>query len=122
MLEALKRWRAIVERVFPENARVLEVPPRDHADAETWRLLVSWRLGCEPARRNKRSKTVRIEIGSEALQDYCRSPPGARPAADERFEDWLRRELDRFDADHDKPPEHEPPVVPWIISTLELNG
>lgn len=122
MHKAFERWREMAARVFPPSARILELPPRNNSDASVWRLLVSWRLCTEPARPSKRSKTVRIEIEAEALEDYTRSPPGARQAADTRLEAWLRAELERFDGDHDAPLGTEPPVVAWTVGTFDLNA
>ena len=111
----------MAERVFPEGARLLEMPSGE-GELGVWRMLVSWKLGTDPTRPHKRSKTVRIIVGSEALEDFTRSPFGAREAANGRFERWLRTELERFDPNHETPNGVEPPVVPWQIGTVELNG
>ena len=118
MLKSLEGWKIIAEGVFPEGARLLEMP-RETGD---WLLLVSWRVGTDRARPNRRSKTVRVTVSEEALEDYARSPAGPKRAADMRFERWLRRELGAFEPGHDTPYGVEPPVVRWVLGTIELNG
>lgn len=122
MHHALERWREIAERVFPEDARIIELPARTPHEANEWRLLVSWRLGTDPARPSKRSKIVQIVIDDEALEDYAHSPIGARFAADARLEAWLRAKWESFDGDHDTQERFYPPVVPWKVGTRDLNG
>jgi hypothetical protein len=67
------RVRAVAERVFPTGTRLITLP----GEAE-FVLLASWKLGTDPMRPNKRSKTVRIGISPEALEEYGRNALGER--------------------------------------------
>ena len=85
-------------------------------------ILATWRLGAGPPRPNKRSRTLRIVICAEALEDYANGSDSARQAGDARFVAWLRRQLSDFDPTHESPLGVEPPAVAWPVSTLDLNG
>jgi hypothetical protein len=103
--------------VFPTGTRLIVLTAEDDLV-----LLASWRLGTDPLRPNKRSKTVRIGISQEALEDYSRGVDGQREYADQRLESLLRRRLAQLDPSHDAPLGTEPPMEKWQISTIELNG
>ncbi len=118
MAKGAVKWRAIAESVFPADARFVE-PPYEPGD---WILFVSWKLGTDPTRPNKRSKTVRVVVSEEAVEDYERGSAGERLAADWRFERWLLRRLRGFDPEHQAPLGHEPQAEAWVIETVELNG
>jgi hypothetical protein len=110
-------FRELVERELPSDPRVL-VPAGD----QDLMILVTWRLGTDALRPNKRSRLVRILISQEALEDYARGSDGARLASDARFNAWLRQQLQTFDPDHDTLLGVEPPAVTWPVSTRVLNG
>lgn len=116
MSDGAERLRHIAEGVFPAGARLIVVGESDVV------LLVSWKLSTDPARRNKRSKTVRVTLSEEAMGDYRRGADGEREAADVRFATLLKSRLERFDPMHDTPLGTEPPIEPWSVGTIELNG
>ena len=111
------RLRAVAERVFPTGTRLITLP----GEAE-FVLLASWKLGTDPTRPNKRSKTVRIGISPEAMEEYGRSAMGGREHADQRLESFLRKNFARLDPSHDAPLGTEPPVEKWRFGAIELNG
>jgi hypothetical protein len=121
-IEEFGRWRAIVERVFPQGSRVIEVPVHERQPESDWQLLVSWRLRTEASRPGKRSKIVNFVVAGQAQRDYMRLRTEAKCYADNRLEDWLRARLDRFDADHDTYEGFEPPVVTWFVGRDVLYG
>ena len=112
-----ERLRAVAERVFPTGTRLITLP----GEAE-FVLLASWKLGTDPTRPNKRSKTVRIGISQEAMQEYGRSAMVEREYADRRLESFLRKNFARLNPSHDAPLGTEPPVEKWHFGTMELNG
>jgi len=85
-------------------------------------ILATWRLSTDTLRPRKRSRTIRIVISAEALQDYVRGSDGVRLASDERFLTWLRDQLHSFNPNHDVPLGVDPTPVTWPVSTLDLNG
>ena len=116
MSDGAERLRHVAEGVFPGGARFIVVGESDVV------LLVSWKLSTDPARRNKRSKTVRVTLSEEAMSDYRRGAAGERDAADARFAALLKTKLGQFDPDHDTPLGTEPPIERWKVGTVELNG
>ena len=134
MRNAATRWRAIAERVFPEDARLIELLSPEGENTQR-ALLASWRLGTDPGSaihsksyEGRREPAISEDkvIARSTSQRHCvvhRAPNvRAQHAADERFEDWLLRELQTFEWDHHTPNGHEPPVVPSVIETIALNG
>ena len=112
-----ERLRAVAERVFPTGTRLIALPGEGE-----FVLLASWKLGTDPLRPNKRSKTVRVGVSPEALEDYGRSAMDEREYADRKFESFLRKHLARLDPSHDAPLGTEPPMEKWHFGTIELNG
>lgn len=51
-----------------------------------------------------------------------RERAGGKQAANARFEQWIETQLATFELNHDAPNGVEPPVVPWHMGTIELNG
>lgn len=117
MRELRERLRAVAERVFPAGTRLVELPGEGD-----YVLLASWKLGTDPKRPSKRSKTVHIGVSQEAMEDYRDGPAGQREYADNRLEMLLRKHLATLDPSHDTPPGTEPPIERWAIGTVELNG
>src|ERR1700688_2799690 len=103
-----ERVRAVAERVFPTGTRLITLS----GEAE-FVLLASWKLGTDPMRPNKRSKTVRVGISPEAMEEYGRSALDEREQADKRLESFLRKNLARLDPAHDAPLGTAPPVAKW---------
>jgi hypothetical protein len=110
-------FRKLVERELPREPRIL-IPAGD----PDLMILVTWRLGTDALRPNKRSRLVRILISQEALEDYAHGSDGVRQASDSRFTTWLRQQHQSFNPNHDTPPGVEPPAVTWPVDTLTLNG
>lgn len=117
MSDGAERLRHVAERVFPAGARLIVVGREGEVV-----LLASWKLGTDPERPNKRSRTVRVTLSEEAMSDYRRGAEGERDAADARFATLLKSRLERFDPMHDTPLGTEPPIEPWSVGTIELNG
>ena len=117
----MKQWRehlrSVVARGFSPGARIVAI--EGEADLV---LVISWKLGTDLKRPAKRSKTIRLTIEEEALEDYGAAPPGQRQLADTRLEQHLQAQLMRFDPDHHTPLGHEPPLVRWSIGTVALLG
>ncbi len=117
----MKDWsahlRSVVARSFSREARVLTVEGRDGLV-----LVISWKVGTDPKRPSKRSKTIRLVIDEEALEDYAAAPAGQREIADARLVEHLTEQLMRFDPDHHAPLGQDPPIVLWTIGTATLLG
>jgi hypothetical protein len=110
-------FRGLVELQLPDDSRILM--PRGGQDMM---ILASWRLTTDMFRASKRSRMIRVVISEEAIQHYARGSEEARRASDERFVNWLKRQLSTFDPNHDSPLGVEPAPVTWPIGTSVLNG
>jgi hypothetical protein len=117
MKDYSNHFRDLIELQIPDDSRILT--PRGGQDMI---ILVTWRLKSDDFRPSKRSRMIRIVISGEAVEDYARGSDGVRLASNARFVSWLKRELAKFDPDHDAPLGVEPPPVTWSLGTLELNG
>jgi hypothetical protein len=106
-----------VAKSFSPEARVVSV-----AEDQDLVLAISWRLGTDPERPSKRSKTVQLTISQEALDDYARAPEGQKQASDARLERHLAERLTGFDPEHQAPLGHEPPIERWLVDTMTLVG
>jgi hypothetical protein len=117
MKDYSNHFRDLIELQIPDDSRILV--PRGGQDMI---ILVSWRLKNDDFRPSKRSRMIRIVISEEALQDYAAGTDGVRLASDARLVSWLKRQLDKYNPDHDAPLGVEPPPVTWTLATFELNG
>lgn len=108
---------AIVKRVFPEHAEY-------HLGLESDDICINvgWKLDNDSSRPNKQSKTLKIRISREAIDDYKASNIHNRNSADERLQGTLTAQLQDFDPDHNVPAHMSPPVVQWTITTAMLNS
>ena len=114
---AREHLRAVSARSFSPETRVLAIDGLQNLE-----LVISWRLGTDPQRPAKRSKTIRLTIEAEAVEDYAAAPPGQRQLADARLEQHLAQRLRQFEPDHQTPLGREPPIERWVIGTLALLG
>jgi hypothetical protein len=81
---------------------------------------VSWLLGDDPERPNKRSKTIVISVSHEAAQDYETAPNSADAGA--RLQRILAENFANFDPNHDTAKYEPPPVERWVIRSDMLFG
>jgi len=114
---AREHLRSVTARSFSPEARVIAID--GPGDLE---LMISWKLGTDLKRPAKRSKTIRLTLEEEAIEDYAAAPVGQRQLADARLARHLAQRLSRFDPDHHAPLGHEAPIERWVIDTLALLG
>jgi hypothetical protein len=117
MKDYSNHFRDLVTRQLGDDPRILV--PRG---AQDMMILATWRLSGDAFRPSKRSRMIRIVISQDALEHYARGGEAARLAGDERFVNWLRRQLSAFDPNHESPLGVEPPAVTWPVSTGVLNA
>lgn len=104
-------WR-FVKQLFPEDASIVFFT-RD-ADLH---IRVSWKLGTDPSRPNKRSRTIVIRISREALEDHIYVDDDRRRAAEDKLISYLLFKLSTFSADHARLSHQEPPTEEWRVTT-----
>lgn len=117
MKGAREHLRSVVARSFSPAARVIVIDGL--ADLE---LMISWRLGEDLERPAKRSKTIRVTLETEALEEYAAGSVEERRCADERLGRHLSERLTQFDPQHSAPVGQEPPIERWVIDSVALLG
>ena len=110
-------WTNELRKLFSEDA---EFSPLDYSDH--YEVTVSWRINTDPERPNKRSKTIRIVVPEEAVDDYQLKSEKVRARDDEKLRQFLKNNLKTFDPNHDTPREMERPEVRWIAGSNVLNS
>ena len=83
-------------------------------------LSVHWKLGNDPQRPNKRSKTIVIRLTRELLEDFPNYPPSMQQTAVGRIEHWIAESLKSFDPNHQMSRFQEPPTEEWVISSGDI--
>lgn len=90
---------------------------------EDYEVLVSWKLGTDPSRPSKRSKTIRIIVSEEAVEDYLKKSESKRENDDEKLVQFIKSNLENFDPNHDNPMHlPRPEAPPWIAGRDILNS
>ena len=76
-------------------------------------LEVLWKIATDPKRPNKRSKTIKIIISEERLDDYANLSSASQKDFDDKLTSFLKHRLDSFNPDHQANYDQLPPVGDW---------
>ena len=109
-------WEVLVISAFCSDADVSVNPTADNFVAT-----VSWPLPIED-RPNRRSKTIRLAITREALCLYLEKDESRREQDEHKVTEWIQKQLQQFDPDHEAHRNQAPPQVDWVVSTEVLNS
>lgn len=111
-------WSDLIRPLFKQSAELRVLDFKDHYEA-----VVSWKLGTDPSRPSKRSKTIRIIVSEEAVEDYLKKSESKRENDDEKLVQFIKSNLENFDPNHDNP-KHlpRPEAPPWIAGRDILNS
>ena len=85
-------------------------------------VYVAWKLNNDPARPNKMSKTIAIQVTHEAAQDFENASAADQANAYGRIARFIAARLASFDPIHDAPRFEPPPVERWFISSNVIVG
>lgn len=85
-------------------------------------IAVSWKLGSDPERPNKRSKTILLVVPREVVDDYLNKPEQQRKRDDDRLDTYIQRRLEIFDPDHTHTRDVPPPEEMWLVDSNVLNS
>ncbi len=114
--EQRDEWEVLVISAFCSDADV-----SIDRNSDDFVATVSWSLPTED-RPNRRSKTIGFAITREALCLYLEKDESRREQDEQKVKEWIRKQLQQFDADHDAHRNQPPPQVEWVISTEVLNS
>jgi len=117
-LKYREHWLNLIRPLFMKDADLSIVDLK-----EEYEVVVSWKLGTDPSRPSKRSKTIRIIVSEEAVEDYLKKSERQRENDDEKLVQFIKSNLENIDPNHDNPihlPRPEAP--PWIAGRDILNS
>ena len=110
-------WNSELRVLFPKDA---EFSPVEHPDR--YEVTVCWRINADQERPNKRSKTIRIVIPEDTVDDYINKLELVRARDDGKLKRFIADSLKTFDPDHDTPKEMPRPEVKWVAGSNVLNS
>lgn len=110
-------WESLLLPVFPDGTDFDIV-----ANASDFRAEVRWKVGTDPDRPNKMSKTIFIIVSAEAASSYANKNDAQRQADDGKLRDFVEANFARHDPDYDTPKGVAPPAVEWIAGSSVLNS
>lgn len=102
------RLRQVITPIFPAGARIVGIPRQSELV-----FAISWRLLQNPARR---SKTIRLCIADEIVDEYGTSAADAQRLTESRIESALREMLADFEPERDSLGPDDTEIVQWTLS------
>ena len=110
-------WASLVKSAFCSDANVsVNLATDDFVATVLWPLPTDHRP-------YKLSKQIRLVITKAALRGYFEKDESSRREQDEEnVTEWIRKQLQHFDDDHEEPRGQSPPEVAWVIGTEVLNS
>jgi len=110
-------WEGLLKPIFPDRSKI-----KCDRSSSDFRVRVSWKLGNDPERPNKMSKTILVIVPDEVADDYSNKNDAQRNFDDMKLKEFVSSGL----SDHDPDPDHaigqSPPVVEWIAGSNILNS
>ena len=115
--ELRNHWKSLLQPVFPAGT-IFDVDP----NTSDFRAEVRWKVGTDPDRPNKMSKTIFIIVPREAASDYANKNDAQRQSDDIKLLEFVKSKLVNHDPDHDNPKDMKPPKVEWLAGSNVLNS
>ena len=115
--ELRNHWGSLLRPVFPDGTD-FDVDP----NASDFRAEARWKVGTDPDRPNKMSKTIFIIVPVETARDYANKTDAQRQSDDNKLLEFVKSQLASHDPDHDNPKEGLPPAVKWVAGSNVLNS
>lgn len=105
-----EHWKNLINPLF-EDAAYFNV----RGLGRDFKVEVAWALDTgDPVRPKKASKTLLIIIPWETIIEY-QEKPERQKSADAKIIQFIKKNLDNFDPNHDNPMNVEPPVVKLTV-------
>ncbi len=96
----------------PENAE-FKLNPDNNCD---FSLLICWKLNNDPHRPNKRSKTLKIIIPQENIEDYQEMNTNHKEICDQKFQESIKKIMVDFEPNHSNSYGKPNPIVTYNVS------
>jgi hypothetical protein len=114
--DLLDFWVRLITPIFPTNAWIVSrFSKNNHI------IQIDWRLGNDPQKPGKRSKTIEITIKEDAIEDYLDKNKLDRELYGILLKNFICERYNHFDPDIDARTSQYIPVEKWLISKDALN-
>ena len=114
--DLLDFWVRLITPIFPTNAWIVSrFSKNNHI------IQIDWRLGNDPQKPSKRSKTIEITIKEDAIEDYLDKNKLDRELYGILLKNLICERYNHFDPDIDARTSQYIPVEKWLISKDVLN-
>ena len=115
---ALKaHWEGLLKPLFPDGSEF-----KVHEASPDFKATISWKLGTDRSRPNKRSKVIVVVVSAEAVDDYRNKPAGRQHSDDEKLKRFIQAQLAKHDPNHNNAQDVPPPEVQWVAGSNILDS
>ena len=115
--ELRNHWKSLLQPVFPVGTK-FDVDP----NTSDFRAEVRWKVGTDPDRPNKMSKTIFIIVPGETENDYANKNDARRQSDDMKLLEFVKSNFDNHVPDYDVPKGVKPLEVKWVADSNVLNS
>lgn len=110
MQSTINHFANLILSSFPE---INEAKP--HPYIRDFKINLSWLLNNDPDRPNKRSKTIKITISEEQMDDYKNLSQNNKKQADIKLKKFIENKKSQLDANHNSPYGAVAPIEEWHV-------
>lgn len=110
MESSIKHLSNLIMESFPEADKVEPKPNLDYLCMD-----MTWKTNDDPQRKSKRSKTFRIIISREQIEDYENLNQREKDQFDERVSKYISRRRSLMAPIHSNPSSAIPPIEEWHV-------
>jgi hypothetical protein len=110
MKSSVRHLSNLIMELFPEADKIDPKPNLDYLCMD-----ISWKTNDDPQRKNKRSKTFRITISQEQIEDYENLPSSEKEQFDHKVTEFITNMRSEMVPDHGNPSYATPPLEEWHV-------
>ena len=110
MQSTINHFANLILSLFPE---VKEAKPYSYI--RDFKINLSWLLNNDPYRPNKRSKTIKITISEEQMDDYKNLSLSEKKQTEIRLKKFIENKKSQLDANHNSPYGAVAPIEEWHV-------
>lgn len=110
MKSSVRRLSNLIMELFPEADKIEPKPNLDYLCMD-----LSWKSKDDPQRKSKRTKTFRIIISQEQIEDYEMMPQPEKDKFDDKVSKFITSKKALMVPNHNNPSYAIPPVEEWHV-------
>ncbi|MSM41454.1 MAG: hypothetical protein GJT30_17690 [Geobacter sp.] len=110
MKSSVRHLSNLIMSLFPEADKVEPKPNLDYLCMD-----MTWKTNDDPQRKSKRSKTFRITISQEQIEDYELLPQRAKDEFDEKVTHFIQNKKTSMEPIHNNPYGASAPIEEWHV-------